>query len=47
MIYSKPVEIVGGWKPSKRLTINRGSEWFSGAPVNKNLPLFLCLLIKN
>jgi hypothetical protein len=27
--------------------INRGSECFSGAPVNKNLPLFLCLLIKN
>jgi hypothetical protein len=24
-----------------------GSELFTEAPVNKNLPLFLCLLIRN
>jgi hypothetical protein len=24
-----------------------GRELFTEAPVNKNLPLFLCLLIKN
>jgi hypothetical protein len=24
-----------------------GSKLFTGAPVNKNLPLFVCLLIRN
>jgi hypothetical protein len=29
------------------MCLNWGCEYFMGALVNKNLPLFLCLLIRN
>jgi hypothetical protein len=30
-----------------RVALKGGSELFTGGPLNKNLPLFLCLLIRN